>query len=75
MATNPNDPNNPQESQKEIIKRLLEIVGKLVDYLPATSMVKLPDRFLGFKFNDGIIGMGGLVSSIIAMWGIWTKYN
>lgn len=60
--------------QKEIINLLIRIVGRCGDLIPASSGVNLPEKLLGIQLNDGVVGLGGLLSSVVAMWALWNQF-
>jgi peroxin-11B len=62
------------EKKSRIIQILIGIVGKIGDLLPASTGVYLPEKVIGFQPNDGIVGLGGLISALIAMWGLWRQF-
>jgi peroxin-11B len=59
---------------KEIMNNMINIIGRLGDLLPAASGVGLPEKILGYQLNDGVIGIGGLISAVLAMWELWNKF-
>jgi peroxin-11B len=66
--------NSQNIRKREILMNLIGIIGKLGDLLPASSGVNIPERFLGYHLSDGVIGIGGLISAIVAMWGLWNQF-
>lgn len=63
-----------RKDKNKMIEIMISIVGKLGDLLPASSGVNLAEKILGFEPNEGLIGLGGLTSAIIAMWGLWNQF-
>jgi hypothetical protein len=59
---------------KECLKTVIELVGKLGDLIPASNGIGISKKILGFQFNDGLIGIGGTVSAIAAMWSLWNVF-
>jgi hypothetical protein len=60
--------------EQEILRLLIEILGKLGDIIPACSGSGLDKKYFRLEFSDGAIGIGGAISSCIAMWGIWHRF-
>jgi hypothetical protein len=56
-----------------ILKTLIDIVGKIGDLIVASNGIELPHKILGKGFNDGIIGLGGLIASLVSLWNIYLK--
>jgi hypothetical protein len=36
------------------------------DSITSTQLLGLPKQYLGFEFNDGAVGLGGLTSALIS---------
>lgn len=66
--------NSQNIRKREILMNLICIIGKFGDLLPASSGVNIPERILGYRLSDGVIGFGGLISAIVAMWGLWNQF-
>ena len=49
----------------------MAIVKSTGDSITSTNLLGWPKRFLGFDFNDGLVGLGGLTSASIACYQIY----
>lgn len=46
----------------------LEIIRSLGDSVTASSVLEIPTALFGSNFNDGAVGVGGFLSSIISLY-------
>ncbi len=56
-----------------ILKTLVEISGKLGDLIVAANGAGINQKIFGKGFSDGVLGLGGLWSSLVALWGHYLK--
>lgn len=56
-----------------IIKTLVEISGKLGDFITASNGAGIPQKLFNKSFSEGLIAVGGLWSSIVALWSHYLK--
>ena len=56
-----------------LIHKILEIIGRIGDMIISSNGVDLPKILFGKNFNEGILAIGGLTSSIIAVYLIFVK--
>ena len=57
----------------KLINKLLEIIGRLGDMITASNNLDLTKSLVGKNLNEGWVGIGGLASSIIAIYLIYVK--
>jgi len=55
-----------------IIKNLIDLTGKLGDLLVASNGLGIPEKFLGKGFHDGILGLCGLVASLVSLYNLYS---
>ncbi len=53
-------------------KNLLDVVKNCGDGITASQMLDYPERFFGFKFSDGWVGVGGFTSAFISCNSVYT---
>eukprot|EP00357_Protocruzia_adherens_P013598 CAMPEP_0114989140 /NCGR_PEP_ID=MMETSP0216-20121206/10019_1 /TAXON_ID=223996 /ORGANISM="Protocruzia adherens, Strain Boccale" /LENGTH=234 /DNA_ID=CAMNT_0002352059 /DNA_START=224 /DNA_END=928 /DNA_ORIENTATION=+ len=51
--------------RRDLFLQILKTTG---DMIPASNGIELPQKLLGTAFNEGVIGAGGLISSLITMY-------
>ena len=51
--------------KKKKVENVLNLLKNLGDMVTASQGVGLPKMLLGFDFNDGQVGLGGLTSAAI----------
>jgi hypothetical protein len=56
-----------------ILKTMVEISGKLGDLLVASNGAGISQKLFGKGFNEGVLGLGGLWASLVALWGHYHK--
>ena len=54
-----------------IFNKLLEITGKLGDLLVSLNGLEVPLILTGKSLNDGVLGLGGFTSAVIAIYSTW----
>ena len=59
------------ELKKRKFAAILTLIKNLGDSIASTQLLGWPQKYLGFEFNDGYVGLGGLTSGLI---GIYTLY-
>ncbi len=59
--------------QKKIISRLIRILGQLSDLIPATAGTNFPRVVLGRDYSEGLIGVTGVMASVVSMWTLWNE--
>lgn len=52
------------------VTEYLNIIKQAGDMVTSSQAIELPSKF-GFNFNDGQVGLGGLVSSVITMYQLY----
>ena len=52
--------------KKAKAKNTLDVVKNLGDGITASQGLGYPNRFFGFNFNDGWVGVGGFTSAYIS---------
>ncbi len=57
----------------KLINKLLEIIGRLGDMITASNNLDLTKSLVGKNLNEGWVGIGGLASSVIAIYLIYVK--
>lgn len=51
--------------KKRKFEQILNIVKNAGDAVTSTQILGWPKKFLGYEFNDGMVGLGGLTSALI----------
>jgi len=64
-----------QKVQEKKLVQILTIIKTLGDTITSTNLMGLPKKYLGFEFNDGLIGAGGSVSAAITIWQTYPSGN
>ena len=54
-----------------IFAKLLEIIGKLGDLLVSVNGTEIPLMLTGKGINEGVLGAGGFISAVIAIYTQW----
>ncbi len=62
---------NSSQNNKEINRLLIELIGRFSNLVPATSGCGLDKKILGYEFNDGFVGLCGLISALISIMSLW----
>jgi len=62
-----------EKNNKVIIKNIIDIIGKLGDLLVSANGLGIPEKILGKAFNDGILGLCGLIASLVALYNLYPK--
>ena len=52
-------------------KQYLGIIGKTGDSITSTNLLGWDKSYLGYQFNDGLIGLGGLASGLISAYNLY----
>lgn len=64
----------PEEvNKKAIMKNIIDIIGKIGDTLIAANGLGLTQKVLGKGLHDGILGLCGLVASLVSLYNIYPK--
>jgi len=62
----------PEEKNKKLImKNIIDIIGKLGDLLISSNGIGLPEKLLGKGLNDGVLGLCGLVASLVSLYNLY----
>lgn len=56
-----------------ILKTLVDITGKLGDFITATNGAGIAQKIMGRGFSEGVISMGGLWAAIVSLWNVYLK--
>jgi hypothetical protein len=56
-----------------IMKTLVDITGKFGDLITASNGAGIPQKLFNRSFSEGAIAMGGLWSSLVALWNAYLK--
>ncbi len=51
--------------RKKKVENMLNLIKQLGDMVTASQAIGLPKQIFGFEFNDGQVGLGGLISALI----------
>lgn len=62
-----------EKNNKVIMKNIIDIIGKLGDLLISANGLGIPEKILGKGFNDGILGLCGLIASLISLYNLYPK--
>ena len=60
-----------KDCEVQIFNKLLEIIGKLGDLLVSLNGLDVPLMLTGKSLNDGVLGLGGFTSAVIAIYSTW----
>jgi hypothetical protein len=60
------------DTDKKILKVLIEITGKLGDLVVASNGAGVSQILFGKPLSDGILGIGGLWAAVVSL---WTHFN
>lgn len=62
------DPNKPDPAlEHKIFRVYLNVIGRIGDLIPSSNGIELPHKLFGRGFSDGVVGVGGFVSSVVAL--------
>ena len=50
---------------------MLNLLKNLGDIVTATQALSIPKDWFGFEFNDGQVGLGGLLSAVITCYQLY----
>jgi hypothetical protein len=65
-----------REKKKQVIElkkfdNVITVIKNLADMVTCTQALEIPKNYLGFQFNDGHCGLGGLTSAILTMYTLY----
>jgi len=60
-------------NKKIIIKNIIDIIGKLGDTLISANGLGITEKILGKGLHDGILGLCGLVASLVSLYNLYPK--
>lgn len=62
----------PEDKNKKVImKNIIDMIGKIGDLLISANGLGIPEKILGKGFNDGVLGLCGLVASLISLYNLY----
>lgn len=50
---------------------ILTILKNIGDSITSTQLLGWPVKYLGYEFNDGMVGLGGLTSALVSLYNIY----
>lgn len=56
---------------KAIFNTYLNIIGKIGDCFPSSQGCNIPQRFIGRPWSETTVGIGGLISALVALKNTW----
>ena len=60
-----------EDLRKRRFAAVLTLIKNLGDSIASTQLLGWPQKYLGFEFNDGAVGLGGLASGLIGSYTIY----
>ena len=51
--------------------QILNVIKNLGDSITASQSLGYPERFFGFNYSDGWVGVGGFTSAAITCWQLY----
>lgn len=58
---------------QQILRTIIDIIGKLGDLVTASNGIGLPQKLFGKGFSDGTIGIAGFVAALVSLFNLYAK--